>query len=659
MIEHLYPHMVHEYYVDKMRKLSVVRDETRTKIRTKNDVLKLRKMVRENLAKSFGRLPAKTPLNTRVTGRIERPKYTVEKIVFESRPSFFVTANLYIPKNIKGKMPCVLGACGHSEVGKAEPNYQFYAQGLAAKGYLALIYDPVSQGERVQYPGNEGRNHPRGCCEEHNMMGNQMSLIGEFFGKWRLWDGIRALDYLLSRPEADLTRVGVTGNSGGGTLSTYLNAFDDRFTMAAPSCFVTTYLANLENELPADSEQIPPNIIKYGLDMADFFVAQIPRPVILLGQKNDFFDTRGLVKTYEELKRLYTIMGAGKNVELFIGPRDHGFYLENREAMFAFFNKHAALKAGARQGKTVVETPESLSCAPKRPGGRIVFDFTKEQAAGINSARRRLAPSGLRKAIGKVLEINGRPIIPHYRVLRVSGHDSKQYPCHSSFAVETEPGIRAILHLYDRRSYWHFPKFKSVQLYLPHLSSRDDIVSGEVLHGKGPFLALDVRGMGQTKALTCDDDNFFSPYGNDYFYASYAAMFGEPYLGRRVHDLVTILELLRSEGCREVHLMGRGLGALTATFAACLHPLVKRVTLKNALLSYYELTQAPFQGWPLSSMAGGLLRHFDLPDCYRALAAKQLKIISPWDGRMQAWNKRRLPAHLRSLGLVVDCVKSF
>ncbi|MDO9540977.1 MAG: acetylxylan esterase, partial [Kiritimatiellia bacterium] len=268
MIEHLYPHMVQEYYVDKMRALSSARDQKRREIRTRSDVLKLKAIVRGKLAQSFGKLPEKTPLNARMTGRFEREKYIVEKIIFESRPALCVTANLYIPKGISGKIPCVLGPCGHAAVGKAYPHYQFFAQRLAAKGYLVLLYDPLSQGERTQYPGKEGLAQPKGCCQEHNMMGNQMSLIGEFFGKWRLWDGIRALDYLLSRPEADPTRVGVTGNSGGGTLTTYLNAFDDRFTMAAPSCFVTTYLCDLENEVPADSEQIPPNIIKYGLDMA-------------------------------------------------------------------------------------------------------------------------------------------------------------------------------------------------------------------------------------------------------------------------------------------------------------------------------------------------------------------------------------------------------
>ena len=636
MIEHLYPHMLQEYYVGRMRKLSAERDQARGKIRTKSDVLKLRAIVRAKLAQSFGPLPERTPLNARMTGRFEREKYIVEKIIFESRPSLFVTANLYVPRNIKGKIPCVLGACGHTAESKAYSEYQAFARGLAAKGYLVLIYDPLSQGERIQYP-----EQGMGCCWEHNMMGNQMALIGEFFGKWRLWDGMRALDYLLSRPEADPARVGVTGSSGGGTLTTYLSAFDDRFTMAAPSCFVTTYLCNLENELPADAEQIPPNIIKYGLDMADFFVAQIPRPVVLIGQENDFFDRRGLVKTYTELKRLYAIMGAGENIKLVIGAGDHVYSQQGRETMYAFFNRHAGLKVSAGEDETPAETLEQLACTPKgqvhKMAGKRVFDFTKEQAEKINSARKKIAGPALSKMIGAVLGLDDDHAVPHYRVLRARRNDAKQYACHSSFAVETEPGIQAVLHVFGNQDqrFFHLPKMRKILLYVPHLSSQQDVAGGEAPHSAEPLFAVDVRGFGQTTALTCANENFFAAYGNDYFYASYAAMFGKPYLGRRVHDLLMTLNLLQAEGCREVHLMGRGLGALMAAFAACLHPLVRRVTLKNALLSYYELTQTPVQCWPCSVLPYDVLHHFDLPDCYRALARKRLKIIAPWNSQMQ------------------------
>ncbi|MEW6356201.1 MAG: acetylxylan esterase [Planctomycetota bacterium] len=639
MIEHLYPHMLQEYYVARIRKAMAARDRRLAKVRTRADVIRLKVQARKRLAESFGAFPEKTPINARVTGSFDREAYRVEKVIFESRPGLPVTANLYIPKSGKGPFPCVLGACGHSGNGKAEAKYQAFCQGLATKEYLVLIYDPLSQGERLQYPVEEGAAHPKGCCQEHNMMGNQMGLLGEFFGKWRVWDGIRALDYLLSRPEADPRRVGVTGNSGGGTLTTYLNAFDDRFTMAAPGCFVTTYLCNAENELPADAEQIPPNIIKLGLDMADFFIAQIPRPVLLLGQNNDYFDRRGLTKTYEDLKRLYKIMGAGENIQLSIGPTDHGYSEHNREAMYAFFNRHAGVRAEKKECAIVAEPDEQLQATPEgqvhKMGVKRVFDLTKVMAAEVEKERRPVSASKLKKILPDFLALPDRDGPPHYRVLRQRGADAKPYTRHSGFAVETEPGIQAILHVFSKDAgYFHFPKRKDALLYVPHISSQQDVIDGHAPGDEELLFAVDVRGIGQTTALTCANSEFFAPYGTDYFYASQAAMLGEPYLGRRVHDLLATLDLMQSEGYRRVHLMGRGLGAIFAALAACLHPVVKQVTLKNCLQSYYELTQVPVQSWPFSVMPHGLLESFDLPDCYRALGKKSLRILDPWNSQM-------------------------
>ena len=156
---------------------------------------------------------------------------------------------------------------------------------------------------------------------------------------WRAWDGIRALDYLLTRPEVDPRHVGVTGNSGGGTMTTWLCGVEQRWTMAAPSCFVTTFRRNLENELPADTEQCPPQALALGLDHADFLAALAPKPVIILAKEKDYFDVRGLEEAFARLKRLYGLLGAEENMALFIGPTTHGYTQENREAMYRWFNR--------------------------------------------------------------------------------------------------------------------------------------------------------------------------------------------------------------------------------------------------------------------------------------------------------------------------------
>jgi len=654
MTEYLYPHMVQEYYVARLRELRRRRDEERGKIRTPAQVQRLREQVRRKLRACFGKRPRKTPLNARVTGRLERELYTVEKVMYESRPGLVVTANLYLPHGREWPRPAVLGACGHAAEGKACPLYQAFSQHLARQGYVVFTYDPLSQGERLQYPKHEGVCQPKGCCQEHNMMGNPMRLMGDYFGLWRAWDGIRGLDYLLSRPEVDPQHVGVTGNSGGGTLSTYLTALDDRFTMAAPSCFVTTYLNDLENELPADAEQIPPGILAAGLDMADFFVAQIPRPTLLLGKKNDYFDTRGLERTCRELKRLYAILGVEDKIQLFIGPGNHGYHQENREAMYRFFNEQVGQKGKPKEPDIPAEDEVDLWATPKGQvhflRQRRVFDFTSANAREIAATRK--APARFERTLAKILALPKRNGPPHYRIMRARASASKKCRHHSSFAVETEPGIQAILHLFSSRQvYFHFPEATETTLYVPHTSSTEELVKGQTPRGEKEFFSVDVRGIGQTRALTCANEDVFAPYGNDYFYASHGEMLKESYAGRRVHDVLSTLDLFQAQGRTRVHLVGRGLGAITAAFAACLHPLVKRVTLHNALLSYHELTQAPVQCWPLSSLVCDILHHLDLPDCYRALYAKGLAIIRPWDSQMRPWRPERLRPHLKELGL--------
>ena len=197
---------------------------------------------------------------------------------------------------------------------------------------------------------------------EHLHGGNQQLLVGEFFGSWRAWDGIRALDYLLTRPEVDPTRVGVTGNSGGGTMTTWLCGLEQRWTMAAPACFVTTFRRNFENELPADSEQCPPGILAMNLDHADFLAALAPKPIVILAKEKDFFDVRGSEEAFQKLKKLYTLLGAPENIKLYTGPTEHGYSIENREAMYQWFNQVTKISDMQKEPKVVVEKDETLWC---------------------------------------------------------------------------------------------------------------------------------------------------------------------------------------------------------------------------------------------------------------------------------------------------------
>ena len=706
MIRNGYPHMVLDAYVQQVRQIRAERAARLGQISTRAQAAAYQAEVREAIARAFAPRPPKTPLNARVTGVVERPAYRIEKLVFESRPGCLVTANMYIPRGRDNRAPtgdgrdnraptgdgrddraptgdgrddraptkaapCVLGTCGHSEEGKAAELYQGFCQRLAQAGFVVLIYDPFSQGERDEYYGLPERDTLGWGTRAHNMMGKQLELIGEFFGAWRAWDGIRALDYLLSRPEVDPTRVGLTGNSGGGTMTTWLWAIEDRFTMAAPGCFVTTFMRNLENELPADSEQCPPGVLGAGLEMADFYIASAPKPVILLGQAYDFFDRRGLQEAHGDLERFYALLGAPpENLGLRIGLQGHGYSDDNQRAMVEFFCRHAGMPL-VQVDKTEPLDPRALFATPQgqsvAAGGRPIYTLIAERAIEMDAQRVRpdeatlkAGPSGraLRRWLAELLALPAERPVPYYRVLRpvrVSSAQGGEPELLARYALETEGHVRAFLWKRCASLEGGQPAHpftldveEEVHLFLPHVASQVDLAEDPLAISLGASAyALDVRGLGQSlpeeERAEGPDRGFFQPYGMDYMFHAYGLMLGQSYLGRRVYDVLCAMDLLSDEGSRcaatAIHLYGRGQGALLALFAALYHERVARVTLKNGPTSMFEWTQTPRVAWPAANFVRGMLALCDLPDCVRVLrerlGGENVRIVEPWGPTME------------------------
>ena len=665
--EHVFPHAVQDLFLHRLRALASVYDRRIAGLRTRSDAERLRDASRQKLRRIFGPLPERTPLNVRRTGVLERPDHTVEKLIFESRPGYFVTANLYLPKG-EGPFPAVLEPCGHSANGKARLEYQTLARVFARKGFVSLVYDPVSQGERSNQYGEACMGN---SCQEHNMAGNQMTLLGDFFGRWRLWDGIRAMDLLMSRPEVDKKRIGVTGCSGGGTMTVYLTAVDDRFAFAAPDCFVTDYLSNLENEIPADAEQVPPRMLAEGLDMADFIIAYAPRPTILLSEERDFFDIRGTRRTFAHLQKVYRLLGAPEAIQLYVGRNPHSFEKGAREACYRFFAQQAGVEIPAEEPPDRAELDETLFATPdgdvlELPGAKRSCDFIGHTARQVAKRRATVGAAQLQQLLPEVLNLPARLRPPHYRTLRAIGAGlltPSRFRRLWLYGLETEPdynGVTSVLLYFDPQSGPDRPTYLAqpspeakITVYIPHTSTHKDLLDGLAPEGHphGGLFAIEAHGIGRMTALTCGSRSFFEPYGVDYFYASHGQMLGVSYVGRRTHDLLAGLDLLAAHGARRVHLIGRGLGSILAAFAGVLHPLVERVTLENALLSYHELTQTDVYRWPASSLPWDVLSYFDLPDLYRALSAKGLVIKQPWNARMEPWDEAPLHDHARALGL--------
>src|SRR5262245_60075756 len=247
--------------------------------------------VSAKILEAIGGLPDYNgPLNARVTGRIERPRYVIEKVIFESLPRFWVTANLYRPAS-PGKYPGVLLPLGHWEEGK--PAMQRMAINLALKGFVALAYDPIGQGERQQaYDRRLGESLGAWATEQHFLVGGQCLLAGESFARYRIWDAKRALDYLLSRPEVESEKIGCTGCSGGGTVTTYIAALDARIKVAAPACYMNSYRVLFAGAI-GDSEQSLPNFLSSGLDLTDYVELFAPKPWLIASMHEDVFTPEG------------------------------------------------------------------------------------------------------------------------------------------------------------------------------------------------------------------------------------------------------------------------------------------------------------------------------------------------------------------------------
>lgn len=636
-----FPRMMQEYYGRRMVEREKVADGLVAGIRTRAAAEAHVRDTTKKVRQCFGPLPEKTPLNPRVTRVVERDAYTIENVIFDSRPNFPVTGNLYLPRNRKGPTPAVVGVCGHSQNGKAGGSYQSFAQGLARLGYIVLIIDPIGQGERYQYVDAALKPVQGGNVREHLYVGNPQFLVGEFFGTWQAWDAIRALDYLETRPEVDAKQIMITGNSGGGTITTWCCALEPRFVAAAPSCFINTLRRMFESEQPADTEQCPPHTLALGLDHADFLMPYIPRQLILLGQEKDLFDARGLDQSYARLKHLYTLLGAKDHVDLFIGPDYHGYYQKNREAMYGWFNKVTRVASTNVEPKLTIEKDEVLQCTSKGQVAELqpntVLSFTRDTSIKLRTKRKVLTGDALARAVTAALHLPPRPAdVPDYRILPAV--PNRRYPKRAAghYAVETEPGILAMaFRLGDASLSYRVPRGpKRAILYVSHRSAdaelRDEPLIREVMAAdpEAAVFACDVRGIGDSQPNTTNKA-FTEPYGSDYFYAIYGVMFDQPYPGQRTFDLLRLIDWLKAHGHEEIHLVAKGWGSIPATFAAILSEPVRKVTLKHALTSYSDIAEATDYDWPLSSFVPDALKTFDLPDCYRALESKGLKMIEP------------------------------
>ncbi len=311
-------------------------------IHSERDLLKTRGELRQKLLQMIGGLPeVKTDLRPRVTGRIPMDGFAIEKLIFQSLPGVYVTALVYVPDDHSKKHPAVLVAAGHASDGKF--HYQALSQRLVERGYVVISWDPVGQGERSQFwDATTGKSKYNLICGEHAVMGNLAYLAGANLARWEIWDGIRAVDYLLARPEVDGQRISIMGTSGGGTQAALIAALDQRIKVAVPSCYISALPMRVSNRIFADPDSDPEQdlfgMISNGVDHPGLLLLLYPRPALVAAAVLDFFPIEGTRKTVREVRRLYERFGHGDRIAMVEGYHTHQFSPENQEAALNFLD---------------------------------------------------------------------------------------------------------------------------------------------------------------------------------------------------------------------------------------------------------------------------------------------------------------------------------
>lgn len=606
-------------------------------IRTQEDLVRMQEQLRTKLLAMIGGLPQeKAALNPRITGRIQMDGFHIEKLIFESMPRLYVTALVYVPDDLSRKHPAVLVPVGHATDGKS--HYQALCQHLVQRGYVVISWDPPGQGERSQFW--DAKNHKSRynlICAEHAVMGNLAYLAGTSLARWEIWDGMRAVDYLLTRPEVDPERINITGTSGGGFQATLIAALDGRIKVAAPSCYITALPMRIFNRIfkdpDSDPEQDLDGMISSGLDHPGLLLLMYPRPVFVAAAVLDFFPIEGTHKTFREVSNLYTRFGHGDRIAMREGYHDHQFSAENQEAALEFLDHfnglppRTALAPAKELDDQILQTTRTGQVALDYPDADSIMDLIRR----FYLAHKADHP---RRTLNQLYYSDLHPDIAHWTIRQFDGgvlapdelswkrvgssewRDAtiERYLLRHSGLLELPllwihkngaPGGRFL--------FWLGPNGKVMPQdwpqVVPYIDSGFDVIS------------IDPRGLGETrmpyKAVSPDDPSlanldFDHAYRNplssvlaDYVYNS--ILTGRPYFLQMIEDLEIAKHFVQTKSASndEWFATGDGDAAILAAAAAETLPGIGLVQQNSNTPTWSRLVEQKSELWPIQALLPG------------------------------------------------------
>ena len=577
-------------------------DRFKDAITTPDQVVAWQEQVRAQAIAGLGGLPeGGTPLEPEITGSLAGAGFDVEKVIYQSLPDFFVTANLYLPRDLSGPTGAVVFVCGHGEQAKAWPQYQAVCQRLVRNGLVVLAVDPIGQGERKSYLDEGGAEIVRWGTTEHTYAGNQCWWLGQSIARYFVHDIRRAIDYLASRPEVDASRIGITGNSGGGTQTAWTMLVESRLAAAAPGTFITRRRDYLWTGQGQDAEQHLLGGTRNGIDHEDCLIAFAPRPVLALAVEYDFFNFEGTVAAVERAGQFYRVLGKPENLGLAHTPATHNYHPVLARAATEFFVRHLR---GGDPGEVDHADPipfevAALNCtrsgqvALDRPNGRRVHDLNLAEYEAVfpraGDRRRRAESAGEWLADAVNRDRQPGPFYPRWlpgpsfdgamiqHVFWWSEKDVLGAGC--LFRPEAGAYTSLLIALYDQGT--------------AGLDARVGWLRERIRDGQA-VLALDARGCGAlaprpVRGTGADaTDATLEKFAHDLLWL------GDSLAAMQIYDVRRAVAFVRQDpeiglGERPVHLYGSGRGAYRAYLAGALEPGIARVELAEPLLDFDTL----------------------------------------------------------------------
>jgi dienelactone hydrolase len=499
-------------------------------------------------------LPPRTPLNARLTGVLHRQGYRIEKVAFDSRPNFPVTGYLYVPDGAEGKkLPVVVNPHGHWGWKKQEPTVQSRLIAQALNGYLAFVIDSPGW----SFEGNNRiERRPQG---DHNdfryILGSQNAT------SIYVWDLMRGLDYLATRPEADMSRIGITGASGGGLATLWAFAAEPRFAAAAPVVYASSYEVNPNNGCLCNHV---PGSLQAG-DRADVLSVRAPAPILIIGAEEDGeFPAAGMRKSGEKLRALWSLFGRGDDAWIRMFQGGHDYSQPMRETVMGFFDKY--LK-GVGDGSPVPE-PAVETDRPDGPEMYVLPESFAPTVTMLQIARQAFAKPGAaaKETFSDFVSLNGglpNPVPPAIR--EVEPADGKR---RLTFVSEDGLTLPAVVYPAEGTA-------KAVAFLVSDLGKAEaaEEFSIDRLRRAGILcVALDPRGLGETRGI---DLRFTTYLGR-------SPAFGMGW------DITRAIAAFAPEGLR-IAVVGRGPAAgQAALIAALLEPKVGFVAGLGTLREFQD-----------------------------------------------------------------------